>query len=118
MGPRPNQSIDRSHEAIWKHEQRRLARLRTTALQSLSRTVCLTVISEKQGFCCDRRQLHSPFSLYFVSLVLANTDATPIFLCSVQQDDDTPKWQELELTPLPHQQLNAHIDAIEDNKTT
>jgi hypothetical protein len=31
---------------ISKHEQRRLARLRTTTLQSLSQTACLTVISE------------------------------------------------------------------------
>jgi hypothetical protein len=46
MGPRPNQSIDRSHEAIWKHEQQQLARLWTTALQSLSQTACLTLISK------------------------------------------------------------------------
>jgi hypothetical protein len=32
MGPRPNQSIDTSHEAIWQHEQQRLVRLWTTAL--------------------------------------------------------------------------------------
>jgi hypothetical protein len=46
MGPRPNQSIDRSHEAISKHERRQLARVRTTALQLLSQTACLTVVSE------------------------------------------------------------------------
>jgi hypothetical protein len=47
MGPaRPNQSIDTSHEGIWKDEQQRLARLLTTALQSLSQTACLTLISE------------------------------------------------------------------------
>jgi hypothetical protein len=32
MGPRPNQSIDTSHEAIWQHEQQKLIRLWTTAL--------------------------------------------------------------------------------------
>jgi hypothetical protein len=32
MGPRPNQSIDTSHEVIWQHEQQQLVRLRTTAL--------------------------------------------------------------------------------------
>jgi hypothetical protein len=49
MGPRPNQSIDTSHEAICKHEQRQLGRLRSTALQSLSPTACLTVISELEA---------------------------------------------------------------------
>ena len=46
MGPRPNQSIDRSHDAIAKHELRRLSKLRRTALQSLSQTACLMVESE------------------------------------------------------------------------
>jgi hypothetical protein len=46
MGPRPNQSMSRSHEAIWKHEQQRLARLLTTTLQSLSQAACLTVVSK------------------------------------------------------------------------
>jgi hypothetical protein len=32
MGPRPNQSIDTSHEGIWQHEQQRLVKLWTTTL--------------------------------------------------------------------------------------
>jgi hypothetical protein len=46
MGPMPNQSIDRSHEAITQHEVRRLEKLRRGALQSLSQTACVGVETE------------------------------------------------------------------------
>jgi hypothetical protein len=45
LGPVPQQSIDRSQEAIQAHEQRRLQNLRTQSLQSLSQQLSQTMSS-------------------------------------------------------------------------